>query len=96
MTPPCDPATGAPRNPAAPQARPLPELGTAPGPSWIPFEPRARRAYSWFPSLTRPGRIYVGPTGETLRANLDGSVDELNGVPARRSIASDPCARRAP
>lgn len=87
------PPGGAPTAPnranlAAPQDRPLPTFGTA---------ALARRAWPWLPLPTLPGAVYVGPTGETLRANADGTLDELGAVPARRSIAADPCAsRRAP
>jgi hypothetical protein len=56
----------------------------------------ARRAWPWLPALTKAGRIYVGPVGETLKANADGTFDVVlqGAVPWDRSAAADPTATR--
>lgn len=43
----------------------------------IAVHPRARRARPWLPAVTREGRVYVGPCGETLIARADGTVDRV-------------------
>jgi hypothetical protein len=59
--------------------------------------PGAQRAWPWLPMELAPGRVFIGPTGEALRARADGGLDEIHqaGFP-RRGIAADPVARRTP
>jgi hypothetical protein len=59
----------------------------------IGFDPRSRRERPWLPALTVPGRIYIGPTGEVLRAHHGGGVDRvvLGGRP-HGGIAEDASA----
>jgi hypothetical protein len=42
------------------------------------------------------GAIVVLPSAVVLRVRADGGVDEVGGVPMRKSAASDPAAGRAP
>jgi hypothetical protein len=61
-----------------------------------PVSDRARRSYPFLPAVTSPG-VHVGPTGEHVRVEADGRVEELlpGGWP-RPGIASDPDAGRTP
>lgn len=53
--------------------------------------PAALRCWRWLPELLRPGRIYVGPTGEQLVARADGALDEvLFGGRPHAGAAADP------
>ncbi len=40
--------------------------------------------------------IVVLPGGVVVRVREDGGVDEVGGVPMRKSIAADPTATRRP
>jgi hypothetical protein len=62
----------------------------------VAIDVRARRAWPWLPVLGRTGRIYVGPTGQTLRLRPDGGCDDLLAVPRRWSLSADPTATRRP
>lgn len=60
-------------------------------------DPRAHRAWPWLPLLVVPGRIYCGPTGETLTARADGGFDVLQqGGRPHGGIGADPCPPRRP
>lgn len=61
----------------------------------IPVNPRAW-AWEALRGIThaRPGTIFVGPTGETVRLRDDGGADPWP-PDGRRSIASDPTAVRS-
>jgi hypothetical protein len=62
----------------------------------VPTDPRERRVKPWLPVLTRPGRVYVAPGGETYRARADGGLDAvLPGGYPRPGISSDPTATRS-
>jgi hypothetical protein len=63
----------------------------------VAVDSRARHAWPWLPALTRAGRVYVGPCGETLIARADGGLDVVHrgAAPWNRSAASDPCPSRA-
>lgn len=57
----------------------------------VAVHPLARRAWPWLPALTREGRIYVGPTGELLRARADGGLDlVVQGGRPHAGVAGDP------
>lgn len=61
----------------------------------VAVHPLARRAWPWLPALTREGRIYVGPTGELLRARADGGLDlVVLGARPHGGIAEDETAGR--
>jgi hypothetical protein len=58
----------------------------------------ARAARAW-PALRGvayavPGTVIVGIGGEVLRVREDGGAEELNAIPARKSVAADPCPPR--
>lgn len=60
----------------------------------VVVDPRTRRAWPFLPAITRPGRVHIGPTGETIRVREDGGADPVNPF-GHRSIASEPMATRA-
>ena len=59
----------------------------------VAIDPRAGAAYGISGSLP-VGAIVVLPSAVVVRVRPDGGVDEVGGVPMRRSIASDPTAVR--
>jgi hypothetical protein len=60
----------------------------------VRIDPRARKAYA-LEGFLPVGAIVVLPGGVVVRVREDGGVDEVGGVPMRRSIASDPAPRGA-
>jgi hypothetical protein len=57
----------------------------------IPTAPAALRAWPWLPRLLAPGRILVGPLGETLVAREDGGLDHLQqGGRPHAGVGADP------
>lgn len=61
----------------------------------IVTHPLARRAWPWLPVFLGEGRIYVGPTGEFLRANADGTLDVVyQGGRPHGGIGEDPAPGR--
>jgi len=62
-------------------------------PHVVPLDPRAGQVYGVFGALP-VGAIVILPGGVVLKVEFDGTVNEVGGVPMRRSIASDPMARR--
>ena len=62
-------------------------------PRTVAIDLRAREAYPWMLGvvLAIPGLVLVDEaSGVCVRVREDGGLDEIGGIPARRSIASDP------
>lgn len=59
----------------------------------VRVDPRAWDAYGLSGSMP-VGAIVVLPGGVVVRIREDGGVDEVGGVPMRKSIAADPTAGR--
>jgi hypothetical protein len=57
----------------------------------VEVDPRARWAWPHLPATAAPGTWWIGPTGERVRVNEDGTADEAHEVPRRWSSSSDPC-----
>lgn len=58
----------------------------------VAIDARERRARPWLPATAHAWTFHVGPTGEAVRVNVDGSVTAvlIGGMP-RAGAASDPC-----
>jgi hypothetical protein len=63
----------------------------APTTSAVSIDGRATAAYGVAGTLP-VGAIVVLPGGVVVRVRADGGLDEVGGVPLRKSIASDPTA----
>ena len=62
-------------------------------PKTVAIDLRAREAYPWLLGvvLAVPGLVLEDEgSGIRVRVREDGGLDEIGGIPARRSIASDP------
>jgi hypothetical protein len=61
----------------------------------VEIDSGARHAWPWLPRAMPGHCILVGPTGEVVKLNPDGTVDELlPGGHPHGGIASDPNRRR--
>jgi hypothetical protein len=63
----------------------------APTTSAVSIDGRATAAYGVAGTLP-VGAIVVLPRGVVVRVRADGGLNEVGGVPLRKSIASDPTA----
>ena len=63
-------------------------------PAPVAIDPRAQGAYGIQGAL--PVGAIVVTAGIVLRVRPDGGLDEVGGVPMRKSAASDPTARSRP
>lgn len=57
------------------------------------IDSREREARPWLPVVGLPGAVYVGPDGEALRLDQDGTLERWPPFQAR-SVAFWPAAQR--
>lgn len=57
----------------------------------IKVNDRARSAWPFLPNEAPADTWWLGPLGERVRVNGDGTADEAGEIPHRRGAASDPC-----
>ena len=68
-----------------------------PRPTLASIDPRAAREWGWLPRRPVPiGAVFVGPSGDVLKVNADGTVDLIvpPGHP-HAGAASEPCHPRS-